>query len=441
MVAAFAPSTAHAAPAPGHVAIIESKPEAALVFGDRHVPGTMGDFRGKTPLAVHVDPRLSYDFYLEQPGYADVHVHLARGQQKLLVELQPDAVVSYLSRELDRHANAVVLLFMGGLFVIALVLGRIFCRTNISSDHNTNNNDFFPDGQAPSAEPERIDDYLLTGLLGEGSFSRVYRASHVKYADTYALKLLRPEYMDEDGRARFAQEMVIGRDVRHKNLIRVYGYGEYHGSPYLVMDYLVGKSLEEVMSWNLMPLDALLDLFIQICDGLHHAHMHGIVHRDLKPGNVMLTDDGVIKLLDFGIARCAAKKITTTGMVLGTPLYMAPEQFRSQSDARSDIYSLGVMLFEALTGDMPVWGEDVVEIAMAHVEQPPPRVRSLRPGLPAELEDVVTRLLAKDPNHRYQSAAHVRLALQAVRASLHREQVDIEPSEQPDLDEVEHASV
>ena len=172
--------------------------------------------------------------------------------------------------------------------------------------------------------------------------------------------------------------MAVGRDVQHPNLVRVYGYGQRHQVPYIVMELLNGQTLEERLKQGPLSLGEALRIFIQVGEGVGFAHQHGIIHRDLKPENIMIEPDGLVRIMDFGIARhLNQKKLTMSGAALGTPLYMSPEHVESSKvDARSDIYSLGVILFEMLAGHPPFTGESTIAMISAHLRKPPPRCDS-----------------------------------------------------------------
>ena len=208
-------------------------------------------------------------------------------------------------------------------------------------------------------------------------------------------------------------------------MLRTYDFGEEAGAPYISMEYLEGVTLKElVKSRGALPLDVGLRIAKQMCHGLEAAHAQGVVHRDIKPQNMMIIPaSGDLKIMDFGIARQTDVSadgepgLTVAGMVMGTPDYMPPEQAQGQpADFRSDIYSLGIVLFEAFTGKLPFRGATVLGTLAKQVNEPAPSLRSLNPSIPANLEAAVLRCLAKDPAARYQSIAELLADLDSVSA-------------------------
>ena len=194
-------------------------------------------------------------------------------------------------------------------------------------------------------------------------------------------------------------------------MLRTHDFGEAEGVPFISMEYLEGVTLKDlVRNRGALPLGVGLSFAKQMCHGLEAAHARGVIHRDIKPQNMLIIpESGELKIMDFGIARPTQvggqdPSLTTAGTVMGTPDYMSPEQAQGRpADFRSDIYSLGVVLFESLTGKLPFDSETVTQIVIAHIQQPPPRPRSINPHLPAELEAAVLRCLEKDPAQRFQS--------------------------------------
>jgi eukaryotic-like serine/threonine-protein kinase len=265
--------------------------------------------------------------------------------------------------------------------------------------------------------------YEILGTLGKGGMGVVYRARDRQLDETVALKLLRPEALAGDPTllGRFKQEIKLARRITHRNVLRTHDFGEASGTPYISMEYLEGVTLKDlVRSRGALPLGVGLSVAKQMCHGLGAAHETGVVHRDVKPQNMLiLPETGELKIMDFGIARVssveAAAHLTAAGTVMGTPDYMPPEQAQGRpADYRSDLYSLAVVLFEIFTGRLPFEGETAMAVLVAHVRQPPPRPRSLNPGLPPELEAVVLKGLQKEPARRWQSAGEILDALSAV---------------------------
>jgi serine/threonine protein kinase len=256
------------------------------------------------------------------------------------------------------------------------------------------------------------DRYEIQGTLGKGGMGVVYRARDRQLDEVVALKLLRPEALATEPTLldRFKQEIKLARRITHRNVLRTHDFGEADGVPFISMEYLEGVTLKElVRNRGALPLGVGLSFAKQMCHGLEAAHARGVVHRDIKPHNMLIIpESGELKIMDFGIARPTQvsgqdPSLTTAGTVMGTPDYMSPEQAQGRpADFRSDIYSLGVVLFESLTGKLPFGGETVTQVVIAHIQQAPPRPRSINPHLPAALETVVLRCLEKDPGQRFQ---------------------------------------
>jgi serine/threonine-protein kinase len=279
---------------------------------------------------------------------------------------------------------------------------------------------------APGGVLERgevfADRYEVLGTLGKGGMGVVYRARDRQLDEVVALKLLRPEALASDPTMleRFKQEIRLARRITHRNVLRTHDFGETSGVPYISMEYVEGVTLKElVRSRGALPLGAGLSIAKQMCHGLGAAHETGVVHRDVKPQNMLiLPETGELKIMDFGIARVssmAGSGLTTAGTVMGTPDYMPPEQAQGRpADFRSDLYSLAVVFFEVFTGRLPFVGETPMALLVAHVQQPPPRPRSVDPRLPLELEEAILKGLQKDPARRWQSADEALEALSRV---------------------------
>src|SRR5262249_54379496 len=260
--------------------------------------------------------------------------------------------------------------------------------------------------------------------VGKGGMGLVYRARDRQLDEVVALKVVRSEVLKDDPSLldRFKQEIKLARRITHRNVLRTHDFGEADGVPYISMEYLEGVTLKDLIrSKGALPLGVGLSIAKQMCHGLLAAHQQGVVHRDIKPQNMLIIpESGELKIMDFGIARISEVKgeasgLTSAGTVMGTPDYMPPEQAQGQpADFRSDIYSLGVVLFETFTGRLPFDGDTVMAIVMAHIQKPPPKPRSLKPGLPADLETVILRCLEKEPARRFQTVDEVLDALSAI---------------------------
>lgn len=266
--------------------------------------------------------------------------------------------------------------------------------------------------------------YRIDQRIGDGGMGVVYRASHVILQKLFAIKVLRPELArDPEVVQRFVQEAKAASAIGHPNIVNINDFGQTEdGSVYLAMEFLVGQTLAQAMAAGPLLYPRALDLFVQISAALDATHAHDIVHRDLKPENVFLKREGrdpdVVKVLDFGIAkvRNAAAKLTRTGMVFGTPHYMSPEQAAGQPvDHRSDIYSLGVIMYQTLAGQLPFIAESFMEIVTKHMYEPPAALSAGTHALPPALEALVMQCLAKKPEDRPQSMREVQAVLQRVQ--------------------------
>ena len=256
--------------------------------------------------------------------------------------------------------------------------------------------------------------YEVLSTLGEGGMGLVYRVRDRETSEILALKLLRPEIArDPDMMERFKDEIRLARRITHKNVSRIYDFNRVNDVTYITMEYVDGESLHAYLkrAGKLSP-ERVIDLARQITAGLSEAHAQGVVHRDLKPENVMLARDGMVKLMDFGIARALGGNMTSTQTVIGTPGYMAPEQSQGKVvDQRTDLYALGLILYECLTGKRAFSGATPVEVALKQLKERPAPLRKFIPATPPHLEAVVFRCLEIDPGRRFASAAELQRAL------------------------------
>jgi serine/threonine protein kinase len=265
--------------------------------------------------------------------------------------------------------------------------------------------------------PERrIASYELLEPIGHGGMAIVYKARQERLDRTVAVKILSEnlaassEFME-----RFRREARTAANLRHPNVITVHDFGEDdRGVPYLVLEYIEGPTLADLMDAGLDDerIPGLLD---QVAAGLDYAHAHGVIHRDIKPGNVLLTEDGRAVLADFGLAwLLEGAHLTLTGGVIGTPEYMSPEQAAGEPiDHRSDVYALGVVLFEMLVGERPFIADTPIGVLLKHLQDPAPSVLIARPELPPAVAQVLDKALVKDPNARYSSAGELARAFRA----------------------------
>ena len=278
-----------------------------------------------------------------------------------------------------------------------------------------------------SLEPgSRLGSYEILSAIGAGGMGEVYRAKHVKLGRDVAIKVLPSEFAaDAERLRRFEREARSASALNHPNIVTIYDIAEHEDTTYIAMELVEGRTLRELLQDGPLPVAKTIAIVTQICDGLGKAHAAGIVHRDLKPDNVMLTDDGLIKILDFGLAKPIARgtdsklttltKATAQGVIVGTPHYMSPEQAASHPvDHRSDQFSFGVVLYELLCGQRPFEGSSVATVVSAILRDTPSPPRSLRPDISKELERIVERCLEKDPEKRYASADEVHEKLRHV---------------------------
>lgn len=264
----------------------------------------------------------------------------------------------------------------------------------------------------------KIGGYEIMELIGHGGMATVYRARQISMNRVVAVKVLPRQFLnDETYMQRFNREVKIVAELEHRNIVPVHDYGEDEGQPYIVMRYMSGGSLDDLLREGALELDEISQIVQQIAPALDYAHSKGVLHRDLKPSNILMDDGGGAYLTDFGIARLMgdASNITlTTQGVVGTPSYMSPEQAQGQPlDHRSDLYSLGVMLFEMATGQRPFESDTPYGIAVLQVTAAPPSPRSLNPALPAGVENVILTTMNKRREARYETAAKLAQALSA----------------------------
>ncbi|HEY9869340.1 MAG TPA: protein kinase [Candidatus Obscuribacterales bacterium] len=268
------------------------------------------------------------------------------------------------------------------------------------------------------------DRYQIISVIGHGGMGVVYKARHELMDRIVAIKMLKPQLiMDAQSAQRFQQEAKAASRLSHPNVITLFDFGmTATGQPYLVMDYLPGTSLADLIKQEgRVGVERFLRICAQVCDALDHAHRHGIIHRDLKPGNIMLTvregEPDFVKVVDFGVAKILpfagedSQSVTQSGEVFGSPVYMSPEQCVGEPlDVRSDVYSMGVVMYEMLTGRVPLRGKDIIQTIMMHKCDMPPRFSQVRPDLklPERLETVVLNALQKDPAQRHQTMAELK---------------------------------
>ncbi|HEY9500444.1 MAG TPA: serine/threonine-protein kinase, partial [Pyrinomonadaceae bacterium] len=281
--------------------------------------------------------------------------------------------------------------------------------------------------------------YEVISLLGAGGMGQVYLAHDSQLNRKIALKILPSDFTsDRDRLRRFKQEATAAASLNHPGIAHIYELAEVDGIQLIAMEYVEGETLTKKIHQSQTDLPKLLRHLQHVAEGLAKAHDSGVVHRDLKPDNIMITPDGHVKILDFGLAKLVEldqSSILTTsgteavtvlqqsvpGIILGTTGYMSPEQAQGKNreiDGRSDIFSFGCILFEAITGQRPFTGNDHIEILNKLIREPAPLLASLNPDAPADLQRIVRRCLAKDPDERYQNIKDIAIELKEVRREM-----------------------
>src|SRR5919202_764793 len=268
-----------------------------------------------------------------------------------------------------------------------------------------------------------VDDrYTLVELLGSGGMAQVYLAHDEVLDRNVALKILRDQYAeDEEFVERFKREAQSAASLSHPNIVPIYDWGRSEdGAYYMAMEYVPGGMLKDrIKRDGTLGPGTASGVALQIADALQAAHERGVVHRDIKPQNVLVTGAGDVKVADFGIARAASSTATATGIVLGTAGYLSPEQAKGEPvGPRSDLYSLGVVLYEMLTGNLPYEADSAIAQAVKHISEPPRSPREANPEVSEALDALTTRLIAKNPEDRYPSASALANDLERARSGL-----------------------
>ncbi len=270
---------------------------------------------------------------------------------------------------------------------------------------------------------QKFGKYEILEELGRGAMGVVYKARDPLIGRMVALKTVMPGMLsDGDLLKRFYREAQSAGRLQHPNIVVIYDLGESDGLPYIAMELVEGESLQKLIARGVsLPLAAKLRILVQICRGLGYAHRNGVVHRDVKPANILVTPDGSVKVVDFGIVHLADTGMTSTGMILGTVSYMSPEQLRGEHvDARSDIFSVGILMYELLSGRKPFEGANVTAILLRIATGEPQLLSELVPGIPSALEDVVRKCLRKDPEERFQALEDLAFELEPLARDLQR---------------------
>jgi serine/threonine protein kinase len=263
-----------------------------------------------------------------------------------------------------------------------------------------------------------ISHYRIVEKLGEGGMGVVYKAEDTRLRRAVALKFLRPESLDDaECKARFLREAQAAASLDHPNVCTVFEIDHADGRAFLAMALVEGQSVSSKIAERPLRIDEALDIAIQIAQGLQAAHEKGIVHRDIKPSNLIVNQHSQVKIMDFGLAQLTDRsRLTQTTSVVGTVSYMSPEQAeRRATDRRSDIWALGVVLYEMVTGRPPFEGEHEMAIIYSIINEEPEPITALRVGVPAELDRIVAKAMAKDPQARYQHIEEMRVDLNNLR--------------------------
>jgi len=272
--------------------------------------------------------------------------------------------------------------------------------------------------------PKKIGRYKIEGLLGQGTMGVVFKAYDPALERHAAIKIMNTGVnVDDELRARFFREARSAAKLSHPNIISIYELGESRKRPFIAMEYVEGEDLKAIIkSRAFIPLKEKLRWVSHICEGLDYAHGHGVIHRDIKPGNVFITKDGKLKILDFGLARLASSEMTRSGVLLGSPYYMSPEQVKGSQDidGRSDFFSVGVVLYELLAYRRPFEADTPTSVCFQIVSESHHPIRLVLPGCPAELEHIINRALSKDRETRYQNGSELTAALLELQDQLPR---------------------
>ena len=286
---------------------------------------------------------------------------------------------------------------------------------------------------------QTLDHYRIQSKLGEGGMGVVYKARDTHLGRTVAIKVLPPEKVADLGRKhRFAHEARAASALNHSNIVTTYDIRSQGGTDFIVMEYIEGQTLQKLIPPKGIRSVHALKYATQIADALAQAHSAGIIHRDLKPSNIMVTDEGRVKVLDFGVAKLlepvdssrddttqTARTLTETGAVLGTAAYMSPEQAEGRNiDARSDIFSFGSVLYEMLCGEPPFQGDSTIAVLSAVVRDEARPISLIARDVPPELEKLVERCLRKDPQRRFQHMADVRVLLEELKQDQNHRKTD-----------------
>jgi len=275
-----------------------------------------------------------------------------------------------------------------------------------------------------TAGHKKLGKYDVLDVIGRGSTSVIYKAVDPGIGRVVAIKMMTGAFRENpELLQRFYREARSAGKLQHPNIVTIYDLGEHDGNPYLVMEFLEGQSLENVIrTHSPISLEEKLDIVIQVCEGVGYAHERQIIHRDIKPANVMFVQDRRVKIVDFGIARVGNDGMTRPGQIMGSIHHISPEQINvGNVDARSDIFSIGVLLYQLLTAKLPFEGRDTGETLMKILHEPPPPLQQFLIAYPPELDEIIDRVLAKDRELRFQAAQDLAFELTHIQERLRRE--------------------
>jgi serine/threonine-protein kinase len=277
-----------------------------------------------------------------------------------------------------------------------------------------------------SPTPSQLGKYRVDSIIGRGAMGVVYKGYDPDLQQAVAIKTIRQELLDDSEAEtilkRFRNEAIAGRRLKHPNIVSTYDYSTEAQNCFIVMEYVEGRRLKDIFTQQQrLSVDETLRVMDQLLDGLHYAHENGVIHRDINPGNLMFGDEGQLLIMDFGIAKLQASNLTLTMMVVGTPSYMSPEQCLGQPiDARTDIFSAGIVLYQLLTGEKPFQGDSLVTTMHQVVNKSPEHPSRLNAQVPRAFDRIVQKALSKNKEHRYQTAADFARALREAGLRMQR---------------------
>jgi tRNA A-37 threonylcarbamoyl transferase component Bud32 len=411
---------------------------------------------GETDTVINAVPVGTHKIKLELTGYEKIEqivsiksgytlrlafvLARARGKPLATAEVTAPPLQGLLSEFINPWVIMLVILVLTSVVILTLIMRAIPVRKSPASVARA-----APRGRA---RPQRVKvpasvkgitlnkatvlgDYRIMEKIASGGMATIYKATHIKKGGVAVLKVPYDQFQnDHRFIERFHREAVLGRKLTHDNIIRIYEYGQSQdGVGYIAMEYLSGVDLRGYLDrYGKMPIKEAVRTMVHVCRALGYAHDKGVIHRDIKPENIMLPGKGAkgkVVLMDFGVAHSAyLGTVGTRSTYLGTPYYMSPDQISRRSiDGRSDIYSLGVVFFEVLTGKRPFEDADPLKVLIKHREAPPPKPRSLNSKIPAGLERIVLKMLAKRPADRYKSVHDLLAALKRYTA---REGIEVD---------------